>query len=378
MRLHLPARSRRVVRLALYALGGLTFLGFLFLWSGLYSVAASRGHWAVMEWLLTFAMRNSVQTHALGIEAPPLNNPDLVTLGAGHFHSGCAFCHGAPGVAISPIAQSMLPPPPDLKSNMRNWRDRELFWIVKNGIKYTGMPAWAAQQRDDEVWALVAFLRQLPTLDAKSYRDLALGGLRVPPQTGRALATTESTSAAIGACARCHGSERDGPDSGLVPVLHGQPLEFLAGALGAYANRRRASGIMQPVASDLARDEMDRVARYYAGLLPPSRPTALLPDAAAAIERGRRLAEQGDSAAKIPACMSCHDAQALKTYPRLAGQNTAYMANRLRLWKGGLAPGTDTETIMAPIARSLDDRQIDDVSAYFTSMTATPKAAPAR
>jgi cytochrome c553 len=54
------------------------------------------------------------------------------------------------------------------------------------------------------------------------------------------------------------------------------------------------------------------------------------------------------------------------------------MANRLRLWKGGLAPGTDTETIMAPIARSLDDRQIDDVSAYFTSMTATPKAAPAR
>ena len=64
MRLHLPARSRRIVRLALYAFGGLTLLGFLFLWSGLYSVAASRGHWAVMEWLLTFAMRNSVKTHA--------------------------------------------------------------------------------------------------------------------------------------------------------------------------------------------------------------------------------------------------------------------------------------------------------------------------
>ena len=378
MRLDPPARTRRLLRLAFYAIGAMILLGFLFLWSGVYSVAASRGHWAIMEWFLTFAMRNSVKTHALGIEGPPLNNPDLVTLGAGHFHSGCAFCHGAPGVAISPIARSMLPPPPDLATQMRAWRDRELFWIVKNGIKYTGMPAWAAQQRDDEVWALVAFLRRLPALDAGSYRDLAIGGLRIAPQSGREVATSESASAAIGACARCHGAERDGPDSGLVPILHGQPVEFLTSALQAYAGGRRASGIMQPVASDLAPQELDRVARYYAGLLPPSRPTALLPDVTAAIERGRRLAEQGDPAAKLPACIGCHDAQALKTYPRLARQNTAYMTNRLRLWKGGLTPSTDTEVIMAPIARSLSDRQIDDVSAYFTSMTASPAAVPAR
>jgi cytochrome c553 len=367
----------RIARLILYGVAGLALLGLLFVWSGVYSVAASRGHWAVMEWFLTFAMRNSVKTHAYGIEVPPLDNADLVTLGAGHFHSGCAFCHGAPDVRIGPIGQSMLPPPPDLATQMRPWRDRELFWIVKNGIKYTGMPGWAAQQRDDEVWALVAFLRRLPTLDATSYRALALGGLRIPPQSGRALATTESTSAAIGACARCHGAERDGPDSGLVPILHGQPLEFLTTALEAYANRRRASGIMQPVAGDLARDEMDRVAGYYAGLLPPPRPTTVLPDATAAIDRGRRLAEQGNPAARVPACIGCHDAQALRTYPRLAGQNTAYMANRLRLWKGGLAPGTDGEAIMAPIARALTDGQIDDISAYFASLTAASPA-PAR
>ncbi len=369
--------ASRIVRLTLYAVAGLALLGLLFVWSGVYSVAASRGHWAVMEWFLTFAMRNSVKTHAYGIEVPPLDNADLVTLGAGHFHSGCAFCHGAPDVRIGPIAQSMLPPPPDLATQMRPWRDRELFWIIKNGIKYTGMPAWAAQQRDDEVWALVAFLRRLPTLDATSYRALALGGLRIPPQSGRALATTESTSAATGACARCHGAERDGPDSGLVPILHGQPLEFLTTALEAYANRRRASGIMQPVAGDLARDEMDRVAGYYAGLLPPPRPLDVLPAATAAISRGRALAEQGNPAARVPACIGCHAAQALRTYPRLAGQNTAYMANRLRLWKGGRAPGTDGEAIMAPIARALTDGQIDDISAYFASLNAASPA-PAR
>lgn len=374
MRANPPAH--RLVRLAVFGAAALALLGFLFVWSGLYSVAASRGHWAVMEWFLTFAMRNSVKTHAYGIQAPPLNDADLVTLGAGHFHSGCAFCHGAPGVPISPVAQGMLPPPPDLATQMRPWRDRELFWIVKNGIKYTGMPAWAAQQRDDEVWALVALLRRLPSLDAQSYRDLALGGLSVPQQSGREVATTETASDAVGACARCHGDERHAPASALVPILHGQPAEFLIGALEAYAQRRRASGIMQPVAVDLGGEDLVKVARYYAGLLPTSRPFDVRPDATAAIARGRTLAAQGDADAKIPPCTGCHGADALKTYPRLAGQNAPYMANRLRLWKGGLAPGTDGEAVMAPIARALSERQIDDVSVYFTSLGDAP--APVR
>jgi cytochrome c553 len=368
----LPA-PKQAARLGLYAIGLLAVLGFVFLWSGIYSVAASRGHWAIMEWLLTFAMRNSVKTHALGIDAPPLNDPDLATLGAAHFHSGCAFCHGAPGMPVNPIAHAMLPPPPNL-AHMRQWRDRELFWIVKNGIKYTGMPAWAAQQRDDEVWALVAFLRRLPALDQNGYRELALGNLKIPPQSGREVATSETTSAAVGACARCHGAEQSTPRSALVPILHGQPPEFLILALEAYAGARRASGIMQPVASDLARDELDRVARYYAGLRPPAPRNAQTDDAA--IERGRLLAERGDPSAKVPPCVDCHGATALRIYPRLAGQNLPYMRNRLRLWKNGRAAGSENEAIMAPIAAALSERQIDDVAAYFASTGAAPSAAP--
>ena len=133
----------------------------------------------------------------------------------------------------------MLPPPPDLAAQIRPWRDRELFWIVKNGIKYTGMPAWVAQDRDDEVWAMIAFLRRLPALDAHSYRALALGGLEIPPQTGREVATSEAASATVGACARCHGDERNVPQSALVPTLHGQPAEFLDAALEAFARPPR-------------------------------------------------------------------------------------------------------------------------------------------
>jgi cytochrome c553 len=361
MRIDPPVRIRFILLAGLAAL----LLGFLFMWSGVYSVAASRGHWAVTEWLLTFVMRNSVKTHALGIDVPPLDNADLVTLGAAHFQSGCAHCHGAPGTPISPTARAMLPPPPDLATNMRPWRDRELFWIIKHGIKYTGMPAWPAQQRDDEVWALAAFLRRLPSLDAAQYRNLALGGLRVPPQSGESLATSETTAPAIGACARCHGAGAARPASSLVPILHGQPAGFIVASLEAYASAQRASGIMQPVARALTSDDYRRVADYYAALPAPHVPEG--PTDTSAIEHGRNVAENGDLAARVPACTGCHGKEALKTYPRLAGQNLPYMLNRLRLWKRGLAPGTANETIMAPIARALSERQIEDVAAYYAS-----------
>jgi cytochrome c553 len=364
-------RWKRITGFVLFGLAAIVLSAFLFAWSGLYNVAASRGHLAVTNEMLTFGMRNSVKTHALGIKVPPLDNRDLSTLGAAHFQSGCAFCHGAPGVPISPIAQSMLPSPPNLSTSMREWRDRELFWIVKNGLKYTGMPAWAAQQRDDEVWALVAFLRRLPTLDAAAYRELALGGLTVPAQSGSEIATTEGTSGAVSACARCHGENRRGPTSRLVPVLHGQPAAFLMAALEDYAHARRPSGIMQPLASDLSPEDRERVARYYAALAPPAATKSTLN--AESVERGRKLATGGDPAARIPACMDCHNASSLEVYPRLAGQHAAYMVNRLRLWKGGLTSRSSTDPIMAPIARLLTEQQIEDVSEYFSSMRSAGK-----
>jgi cytochrome c553 len=156
-----------------------------------------------------------------------------------------------------------------------------------------------------------------------------------------------------------------------VPVLHGQPAAFLIAALDDYAHARRPSGIMQPLASDLSPESRDQVARYYAGLSPPAAPElALNPQS---VERGRKLATGGDPGARIPACMDCHNVSSLEVYPRLAGQHAAYMANRLRLWKGGLISRSSTDPIMAPIARSLTAQQIEDVSAYFSSMSAAGK-----
>jgi cytochrome c553 len=127
---------------------------------------------------------------------------------------------------------------------------------------------------------------------------------------------------------------------------------------------------MQPVAAELKADAIEKLSAYYARL---TRPTA--PKTPATTEAGRLLATQGDPNGKIPACVTCHGSSALPTFPRLAGQNAAYMANRLRLWKSGrIAAPTDTEAIMIPIARLLDERQIDQVSAYFAGVPFDRKA----
>ena len=148
-------------------------------------------------------------------------------------------------------------------------------------------------------------------------------------------------------------------------MLHGQPREFLVGALQAYADGTRSSGMMQPVAQELRGDVIEKLATYYSCLPAPApnRPRGEKAESAAA------LATAGDSAAGVPACIGCHGRTALAAYPRLAGQNASYMANRLRRWKSGLPPSSNPEAIMAPIARRLSDAQIGELSNYFASLT---------
>jgi cytochrome c553 len=366
---------RQLARLAGWLVSGVAGVAvalFLFAWSGIYNVAASSGHWAVVDWFLAFGMRNSVELRANAITAPALEQPDLVSLGAAHFHGGCAFCHGAPGIPVSPIARQMLPSPPHLATSMRPWTDEELFWIVQHGIKYTGMPGWTALERADEIWAVVAFLKQLPQLDAESYRGLALGSVKLVGQSGEQLATVDSSPQGAGACARCHGAEGTGPASALVPVLHGQPAEFLVTALREYAEGSRRSGIMQPLAAELGTQDIERLGRYYAKLAPSrsSHGTGSSPS-----ERGFRLATEGDPSNGIPACGMCHGQGGLARYPRLAGQNAAYMVGQLRLWAAGHHTSTAGGAIMGPIAQRLSDPDIQAASAYFAALAPEPAGA---
>jgi cytochrome c553 len=327
----------------------------LFAWSGLYNIAASKGHWPIVEAMLRFGMSNSVELRAAMIDAPDLRDEDLVAVGGNHYRSGCAYCHGAPGVKASPVSQSSLPPPPDLSDVSKRWNDSELFWIVKNGIKYTGMPAWVSQNRDDEVWALVAFLKALKTLSRDEYVAL---------QPGAGASASAIAREAAANCDGCHGASGEGPRSAMVPVIAGQKRDYLIAALEDYVSGVRESGFMQPIASDLAPAAIAAFAAHYADR---ARPTRVDGTAAADVEAGRRLAVAGAAQSGIPACNSCHAADALASYPLLWGQSATYIAAQLRRWKTGAGRRGERSAIMAPIAKRLSDQQIEAVSAFYAA-----------
>lgn len=326
--------------------------GFLVAWSGLYSVAASRGHWAITTWLLHFTLRNSVETHSLGIRPPALDDPGLIRLGAGHFATGCAVCHGAPDTPSSVAFHHMLPKPPDLTHAADQWQAEELFWIVKNGFKFTGMPAWPAQGRDDEVWAMVAFLQALPELTPEQYGVLT-GAEHAPDSTPL-----------LAGCAACHGDGNEYPASALVPVLHGTQQIYLERALREYRSGLRQSGVMQHAASTLGDADIAMLARHYATL--PRRPP-VPPASADRLARGREIAERGLPEAGLPACLSCHERRGSLLFPRLSGQHARYIAGQLALWRDGLRRRSAPGQIMAVIAARLPAEAAEDVAAYFES-----------
>lgn len=345
----------------------------LFVSAGLVPIAASDGHWPITRALLHFAMNRSVSSHTLTLSAPPLDDPALVLKGAGHYATGCLPCHGAPGQPRSLIVRQMVPEPPLLPPEIPGLEAEELFWIVKHGIKYTAMPAWVAQQRDDEVWAMVAFLQRMPDMAPAQFRRLAYGEL-APSLAGGAVdpLLPIPQPPLLRNCVRCHGRDGAGRGAGVFPRLAGQNRAYLRATLLAYARGERHSGIMQPVAAGLDPRAIDRLASYYAGL-PAADVAQPGTDAtrAAAIVRGARLATQGVAERRIPACRACHgpgEESRNPHYPELAGQYARYLALQLRLFKRGQRGGSDYAHIMHTVAQSLSERDIRDLSLYYASL----------
>jgi cytochrome c553 len=344
-------------------------LGMAFAWSGLFNIAASSGHWAITSWFLHYTMRQSVETHAMGIEAPALDDPALVHRGAGHFASGCAPCHGAPGVAQSPVALEMTPHPPYLPPRIGQWEPAELFWIVQHGVKFTGMPAWVALERKDEIWSVVAFLLQLPEMDAATYRRLAVGEASSPDAPAGLDALADPFDAVLAECARCHGRDGAGRGVGAFPKLYGQSEPYLFATLAAYAEGQRHSGIMQPQAAVLDKPEMQRLAAHYAAADPsPAEPADTPPSAM--LELGELIARHGVPEDGIPACAACHASRQTDRYPfypSLDEQTAEYLASQLHLFKQGVRGGTPYAHIMETIAARMSDTQIDAVASYFSA-----------
>ena len=172
----LSNRQRLIVKTAVLTLlaagAGAGAAGLALLYGGWYNIGATAQHFPFVYTVLEEGMKHSVRHHAQDIRVPSsgLGGEQQLRLGARVYRDKCVQCHGAPGVAQSTIGMSMQPIPGPLVDATQRWEPRELYWVTKHGIKMSGMPAWRHRLRDDELWAVVSFVRSLPQLTPAEFR----------------------------------------------------------------------------------------------------------------------------------------------------------------------------------------------------------------
>lgn len=336
------------------ALGAALALGLGAAAAGLVPIAASTGHWKITDWFLHWTMQNSARTYS-AVQTPKVIRDDTgLVSAAGHFRQSCQVCHGAPGEAPSPVMQAATPPAPNLARTAGHYTDRELFWIIRHGVKFTGMPAWAGTNRDDEIRRMVGFVRRLPTMTPRQYRAL----------------TRPIAGAPLPQCAGCHGADGKGRAQPDIPIIAGQDAAYMLRALQAYKSGKRSSAVMQTAAAGLDEAQMKAAVTYYARL--PGLSHGPVADRHAIVAKG--LPE-----AQLPACAQCHAPG--KAAPVITGQRASYLAGRLRQWRGDhtVIDAHKPQDPMAVIARRIPEEALDDLAeslAAPTGQTATGTTMP--
>ena len=148
----------------------------VFIYSGRYDIGADVHHTRLVAQLIGALRDHSIDTRITGIAVPDLNDPERIAEGAEHYDAMCTGCHLAPGMTNTELREGLYPRPPNL--TRFSPEPRTAFWVIKHGIKMSGMPAWGLTHDDEKIWAMVAFLQKLPDLTPAQYRAL------VPEQGG--------------------------------------------------------------------------------------------------------------------------------------------------------------------------------------------------
>ena len=142
------------------------------IYSGLYNIAADVPHTQPVYWLIETVRNQSVAMRARDVIVPnDLNDANRISRGAGQYAEMCSSCHLAPGMERTEISQGLYPRAPELR-RQTDLTPGEQFWIVKHGMKMTGMPAWGVTHQDELLWDVVAFVRKLPKLTPEQYETL--------------------------------------------------------------------------------------------------------------------------------------------------------------------------------------------------------------
>jgi cytochrome c553/cytochrome c2 len=179
-------------------------------------------------------------------------------------------------------------------------------------------------------------------------------------------------------CVACHGERGEGGGAPGAPRIAGQPSQYIEKQLRSYADGSRRNTAMEAMAKAMSPQDMADFAAYYSQLdAPAAKPTGATGGAAAAADRGRLLAEQGDAARQVPACVNCHGPGGVgepPAMPYLAGLDQRYLVAALNAWKEGTR-NNDAGQQMATAAKGMTADDVAAVAQYYAAL-APPRPAP--
>src|SRR3546814_14306802 len=147
------------------AMGPAAFAG-----AGLYNIAAYDQHTRPVYAMLTTFRERSIAARVKDLQLPDVTDPARIRQGAGNYNAMCTGCHLAPGMEETELSKGLYPAPPNLTQHEVD--ATVAFWVIKHGVKMSGMPAWGKSMSDEYIWNMAAFLQQLPDLDEEQYKAL--------------------------------------------------------------------------------------------------------------------------------------------------------------------------------------------------------------
>jgi mono/diheme cytochrome c family protein len=149
----------------------------IYFFAGFYSVAATAEDPGIVAWAVARVRQVSIGRHATDMPSGAFDDPAVVRTGARAFAArGCIHCHGAPGVEWTKFSEGLNPGPADLKEIAAQRTPSEIFWVIKNGVRMTGMPGFGTTGVGDaELWAITVFVRKLPIISDSDFKAWSAG-----------------------------------------------------------------------------------------------------------------------------------------------------------------------------------------------------------
>jgi mono/diheme cytochrome c family protein len=157
----------------------------LFIWIDSRGISAKAQPGRVETAVARTMRRLAIPRDARDRQNPVMRSPEVIAEGMAHYADHCAACHGNDGSGETEIGLGLYPKAPDMRlATTQSLSDGELFYIIENGVRLTGMPAWSTGHADGEksTWRLVHFIRELPKLTPEKIDEMKRLNPRSPAE----------------------------------------------------------------------------------------------------------------------------------------------------------------------------------------------------